>query len=172
MNTNSSIFTRNDIALRPLTFDDKQWVLALQQDPLWLKYIGSKNVNTLDNACDYIGRTNAQREEWGYGLLAVEATDTKQPLGVCGLFNRFAFECPDLGFAMLPEARGRGICYAACQCVIAWSASEGYRFLTAMTHPENMASQKLLRRLGFKKLGFYFDKTFPKQHLFKLDLQP
>ena len=171
VNTNTAIFINDKITLRPLTFDDKHWVLALQQDPLWLRYIGSKNVETVDDACDYIGKTNAQREEWGYGLLAVELTETKQPLGVCGLFNRFAFECPDLGFAMLPEARGKGICYEACQCVIAWSASKGYRFLTAMTHPENMASQKLLQRLGFNKQGFYFDKTFPKQHLFRLELR-
>jgi len=40
-----------------------------------------------------------------------------------------------------------------------------------MTHPENMASQKLLQRLGFNKQGFYFDKTFPKQHLFRLELR-
>ena len=172
MNTEASILTSDRITLRPLTFDDQHWVLALQQDELWLKYIGSKNVNTLDDACDYIGKTNAQREEWGYGLLAVELNDTKQPLGVCGLFNRFAFECPDLGFAMLPEARGSGLCHEACKKVIAWATAEGYGFLTAMTHSDNKASQKLLHRLGFKKQGLYFDKTFPKQHLFRVELQP
>ncbi len=170
MNTNTSFLTNDRITLRPLTYDDKHWILALQQDALWLKYIGSKNVNNVDDACDYIGKTNAQREEWGYGLLAVELSETKQPLGVCGLFNRFAFECPDLGFAMLPEARRNGVCFEACQCVIAWSASQGYRFLTAMTHPENMASQKLLMRLGFEKQGLYFDKAFPGQHLYRLEL--
>ena len=96
MNTALPIFTTDRITLRPLTFDDQHWVLALQQDALWLKYIGSKNVNSLDDACDYIGKTNAQREEWGYGLLAVEDNDARRPLGVCGLFNRFSFECPDL----------------------------------------------------------------------------
>ncbi|MBT3135511.1 GNAT family N-acetyltransferase [Alteromonas sp. ALT199] len=170
MNTETSILTSDNITLRPLTFDDQRWILTLQQDELWLKFIGSKNVNTLDDACDYIGKTNAQREEWGYGLLAVELNDTKQPLGVCGLFNRFAFECPDLGFAMLPEARGSGLCHEACRKVIAWSASKGYGFLTAMTHPDNKASQKLLQRLGFNKQGLYFDRTFPKQLLFRLEL--
>jgi len=62
VNTNTAIFTNDKITLRPLTFDDKHWVLALQQDPLWLRYIGSKNVHTVDDACDYIGKTNAQRE--------------------------------------------------------------------------------------------------------------
>ncbi|GFD67568.1 GNAT family N-acetyltransferase [Alteromonas sp. KUL106] len=172
MNTDLSAFTTDRITLRPLTFDDQHWILALQQDALWLKYIGSKNVNTLEDACDYIAKTNAQRKEWRYGLLAVELSETGQPLGVCGLFNRFSFECPDLGFAMLPHARRSGLCFEACQCVINWSASQGYRFLTAMTHPENTASQNLLLRLGFKKQGLYFDKAFPGQHLFRLELKP
>ena len=170
MNTALPIFTTDRITLRPLTFDDQHWVLALQQDALWLKYIGSKNVNSLDDACDYIGKTNAQREEWGYGLLAVEDNDARRPLGVCGLFNRFSFECPDLGFAMLPYARGKGVCLEACERVIAWSALKGYSFLTAMTHPENRASQNLLLRLGFEKQGLYFDKAFPGQHLYRLTL--
>ncbi|WP_394223693.1 GNAT family N-acetyltransferase [Alteromonas gracilis] len=172
MNTDSSTFTTQRISLRPLTYDDQHWVLALQQDALWKKFIGSRNVNSLEDACDYISRTNAQREEWGYGLLAVELKETKQPLGVCGLFNRFAFVYPDLGFAMLPEARGKGVCLEACQCVINWSAARGYRFLTAMTHPENVASQNLLSRLGFEKQGLYFDKAFPGQHLYRLEMPP
>ncbi len=170
MNTSMSNFTTHRITLRPLTIADQNWVLALQQDALWLKYIGSRNVNNLDDACDYIGKTNAQREEWGYGLLAVELTETKKPLGVCGLFNRFAFAFPDLGFAMLPEARRSGLCLEACQCVIDWSVSQGYRFLTAMTHPENTASQNLLLRLGFKKQGLYFDKGIPGQYLYRLEI--
>lgn len=156
--------------LRPLTFADKHWVLALQKEEMWLKFIGSRNVNSLDDACDYIARTNAQREEWGYGLLAVEDKHNNIPLGVCGLFNRFAFECPDLGFAMLPQARGQGLCYEACNAVIGWARENGYAFLTAMTHPENKKSQQLLLRLGFEDHGFYFDKSFEQQRLFWLTL--
>ncbi|BFT29131.1 GNAT family N-acetyltransferase [Alteromonas sp. D210916BOD_24] len=158
------------LTLRPLNFDDKHWVLALQKDELWLKFIGSRNVDSLDDACDYIARTNAQREEWGYGLLAVEDKQSGAPVGVCGLFNRFAFECPDLGFAMLPEARGKGLCFEACEGVICWARSQGYGFLTAMTHPENRASQRLLSKLGYKTQGSYFDKGITEQKLFWLTL--
>ena len=161
---------RERLRLRLLHFGDKHWVLRLQQDDLWVRFIGSRGVNTLDDACDYIERTNAQRAEWGYGLWAVEDKLSQQPLGVCGLFNRFAFDYPDLGFAMLPEARGKGICKEACSRVIEWAESKHYGFLTAMTHPENEASQHVLRRVGFQKHGAYFDKTFPKQQLFWIDL--
>ena len=100
MNSNSTNLYSERLCLRPLTLLDQHWILSLQQDALWLKYIGSKGVNTLQDACDYIENTNAQRQEWGYGLWAVEDKHTAQPLGVCGLFNRFAFQCPDLGFAI------------------------------------------------------------------------
>ena len=82
------------LRLRPLSLDDKHWILTLNRDPLWLKFIGCKSIFTLQDACDYIARTNAQRDEWGYGLCAVECQSTGNPLGVCGLFNRFSFcEC-------------------------------------------------------------------------------
>lgn len=158
------------VRLRPLSYQDQEWVLALQQDPQWVKFIGSRAVNTREDACDYIARTNAQREEWGYGLLAIEDIKTDLPLGVCGLFNRFAFTCPDLGFALLPEARGRGICQEACELVIQWARSQGYSFLTGMTHPDNTRSQALLTKLGYEKQGWYFDKSYPVQALYWLSL--
>lgn len=170
MNSNSTNLYSERLCLRPLTLADQHWVLALQQDALWLKYIGSKGVNTLQDACDYIENTNAQRQEWGYGLWAVEDKHTAQPLGVCGLFNRFAFQCPDLGFAMLPESRGKGICQEACHAVITWAKAQNYTFLTAMTHPENSASQCVLQRVGFTKQGVFFDKAFSGQTLFWLSL--
>ncbi|NDV91515.1 GNAT family N-acetyltransferase [Alteromonas sp. 345S023] len=158
------------LTLRPLSLDDRQWILTLNRDPLWLKYIGCKNIFTLDDACDYIVQTHAQQQEWGYGLQAIECNKTHQPLGVCGLFNRFAFRYPDLGFALLPEGRGAGICKEACEGVIKWATEQGYEFLTAMTHPENSASQHVLERLGFKPRGYYYDKAFPGQTLFWLNL--
>ncbi|MCB4437777.1 GNAT family N-acetyltransferase [Alteromonas sp. McT4-15] len=167
---NSEMLYSERLRLRLLDFEDKHWILRLQQDDLWLKFIGSRGVNSVDDACDYIERTNAQRAEWGYGLWAVEDKVSHQPIGVCGLFNRFAFSCPDLGFAMLPEARGKGLCREACTRVIQWAHEKGYHFLTAMTHPDNSASQRVLERVGFAKHGAYFDKTFSKQTLYWLDL--
>ena len=156
------------LRLRPLSLDDKHWILTLTRDPLWLKFIGCKSIFTLQDACDYIARTNAQRDEWGYGLCAVECQSTGNPLGVCGLFNRFSFRCPDLGFALLPEGRGKGVANEACQGVMAWAKQQGFDFLTAMTHPHNVASQQLLVGLGFHKHGFYADKGFDVQHLYWL----
>lgn len=158
------------LQLRPLDFNDSGWVLALNRDPMWLKYIGCKGILTLDDARDYIAQTHAQQQEWGYGLLAIECKKTQQPLGVCGLFNRFAFSCPDLGFALLPEGRGKGVCLEACSGVVGWAKRQGFEFLTAMTHPENKASQHVLQRLGFNRRGHYYDKAFPGQTLFWLNL--
>lgn len=42
----------------------------------------------------------------------------------------------------------------ACQGVMAWAKQQGFDFLTAMTHPHNVASQQLLVGLGFHKHGF------------------
>lgn len=71
---------------------------------------------------------------------------------MCGLINRYVFSCPDLGFALLPDARKQGIALEATKAVIDWVEMEGdMHFITASTHPENERSQHLLRQLGFKK---------------------
>jgi ribosomal-protein-alanine N-acetyltransferase len=155
------------LSLTPLQFADHEWVLAINQDPLWLKFIGDRGVSNADQAKEYIYRINAQLSEWGYGLLAVKSRKTQQALGLCGLINRYAFTCPDLGFALLPHARRQGIVFEAAHGVIEWAKiNRLFACITAMTHPENYRSQHVLEQLGFNKQGTFFDKGLPGQRLF------
>jgi len=155
------------LLLTPLQFDDYEWVLTINQDPLWLQFIGDRGVSNAADAKEYIYRINTQLSEWGYGLLAVKCRKTHQALGLCGLINRYAFTCPDLGFALLPHARGQGIVFEAAHSVIEWArVNRHFPFITAMTHPENARSQHVLEQLGFQKQGTFFDKGLPGQHLY------
>lgn len=155
------------LSLTPLQFEDHEWVLAINQDPLWLQFIGDRGVSNADQAKEYIYRINAQLSEWGYGLLAVRCRKTRQALGLCGLINRFAFTCPDLGFALLPHARNQGIGYEAANGVLEWAkVSRQFAFITAMTHPDNHRSGQVLEQLGFTSQGTFFDKGLPGQRLY------
>ena len=42
------------LILRRLTAGDSEFMLALLNDPLWLRFIGDRGVRTLDDARDYI----------------------------------------------------------------------------------------------------------------------
>ncbi|SCE71359.1 GNAT family N-acetyltransferase [Micromonospora mirobrigensis] len=58
-----------------------------------------------------------------------------------------------LGYSMLPEARGRGLATRAVRLVAEWAFGVGLARLWAGTRPENVASQRVLERVGFRREG-------------------
>ena len=58
---------------------------------------------------------------------------------------------PELGYGIAPDAWGRGIATEAGKAVVAWARPHGD--LWARTHPGNVASQRVLARLGFHREG-------------------
>jgi RimJ/RimL family protein N-acetyltransferase len=62
--------------------------------------------------------------------------------------------CVEIGYALAPSARGRGIATAAVAALASrLAAMPGIRGLTAVTGAENTASRRLLERLGFHLTG-------------------
>lgn len=168
----SLILSTSRLRLRKPVADDRNWIFALNHDPLWLRFIGNRGVHTLKDANRYIDNALVHFENHGYGLFAVEDKLTGKPLGMCGLINRGIFSAPDLGFALLPQARGQGIGGEAGEAVISYARDTlGVTYLTAMTHADNIDSQKLLMKLGFKKRGNLFMSGVFAQHFFWLDLK-
>lgn len=60
----------------------------------------------------------------------------------------------EIGYALVPAARGLGYGGEAVALLIAWAQSQlGVRAITARVDPGNVASERLLRRLGFASEG-------------------
>ena len=133
---------------------DASWLYRLVNDALWARFIGDRGVTNEDDAVIYAQRCQKQFSVWGYGLMAVEQAGSGEPLGLCGLIDRGWFTGPDVGFALLPEARGSGVATRAVKATCEWAFSDvGVPFLTAMTHPQNRASQAVIQACGFEKEG-------------------
>ncbi|MFJ8577119.1 GNAT family N-acetyltransferase [Micromonospora sp. NPDC093277] len=58
-----------------------------------------------------------------------------------------------LGCSMLPEARGRGLTTRAVRLVAGWAFDIGLARLWAGTRPENVAAQRALEKIGFRREG-------------------
>lgn len=158
--------------LRLPEYGDQQWIYALNHDPLWLRFIGNRGVNSLLDAATYIDNAIKHFETHGYGLFAIEDRLTGKALGMCGLINRGLFSAPDLGFALVPEGRGKGLAFEACEAVIQFAREQlEVDYLTAMTHVDNTDSQKLLKRLGFVRQGELFMPGIRGQQFFWLDMK-
>ncbi len=155
------------LVLRPLVFDDADWVYELNHDPLWRAYIGDRGVSSMHDARDYIARSQQQMQEWGFSLLAIIETEGDTPVGMCGLIRRPYFDVPELGFALLAHARGKGYALEAANYMVRFArTSLSLRTVLASVHPDNAASIRLLQNAGFLRMGHLFIEDMPEQLLF------
>ncbi len=140
------------LRLRPLAVADAPFILALVNDPDWLRHIGDKGVRTLDDARRFIvDGPMAMVARHGFGLQAVELHDGAVPIGLCGLIKRDTLADVDLGFAFLPAYRGQGYAREAATATLAYARDVlGLRRIVAITSLDNADSGKLLERIGMR----------------------
>jgi RimJ/RimL family protein N-acetyltransferase len=139
------------LRLQRLSLDDAGLMLAIWNDPAFIRYVGDRGIRTLDQARVTL-EEGAFRlySEYGYGpyRVALKADDTA--VGICGLFRREGLDEPDIGFSTLPEHCGRGYAYEAACAVIEHARNDlGLPRLTAIVSPGNRPSVSLIRKLGF-----------------------
>lgn len=143
------------LRLRPFTEADAPFILELVNDAAWLAYIGDKAVRTLDDAKRYLLEgPMAMYAALGIGLCAIELKALEpRPLGMCGLLVREGSPDVELGYALLPEARGQGLVREAAAAWVDYGARQlKLREVHAYTHADNGASQAVLEELGFAVL--------------------
>ena len=145
-------FETDRLLLKSFAITDAAFLLTLLNSPAWLQYIGDRNVHTEEETADYINvRMIPQLERLGYGNNLVIRKKDNTPMGACGLYERPGLPMVDIGFAFLQEFEGKGYGYeAASRLLQAGKEDFGLQKVCAITTKENIASQKLLSKLGLQ----------------------
>jgi RimJ/RimL family protein N-acetyltransferase len=131
---------------------DAPFILALLNEPSFLRYIGDKKVRTVEDAEQYIlNGPVASYERHGFGLCLVELKETHTPIGMCGLLKRDELPAADIGFAVMPDFWNKGFAYEAAAAVMN-DARERLKLerVLAITNQDNEPSIKLLQKLGLR----------------------
>jgi len=140
------------LILRPLNSKDAEFILALLNEPSFLRFIGDKKVRTIQDAELYIlNGPVASYERHGFGLYLVELKETHTPIGICGLLKRVELPDPDIGFAFLPDFWNKGFAFESSAAVLK-DARERLNLerVLAITNQDNEPSIKLLQKLGLQ----------------------
>jgi ribosomal-protein-alanine N-acetyltransferase len=89
------------------------------------------------------------------GLLAVERKGTGDVIGYCGINapNDTAPNEPELAFELLRAVHGHGYATEAAAAVVDWARVAGYPRLRAGVWDWNLASRRVLAKLGFREAG-------------------
>ncbi|WP_298736057.1 GNAT family N-acetyltransferase [uncultured Chitinophaga sp.] len=142
--------------IRQLDLSDAPFMLELVNTPAWLRYIGDRQLHTIEDAERYLA--NGVMESYaenGYGGWLVVLKESGLPVGMCGLFRRAYLPAPDLGFAFLPGHSGKGYAYEAATATLRY-VKQQYSYLEslyAITIPDNSRSIRLLEKCRFRYLS-------------------
>ena len=122
----------------------------------WLKFIGNRNVNTIDEADNYIEKiTNLKNINYWI----VKRKSDNSSIGIITLIKRDNLEHFDFGFAFLPDFGKNGYAYEAAKIILDTLMQEPqFKIMLAVTIPDNINSLKLLEKLNFT----YFEEIEQK----------
>ena len=144
------------LQLRELTPADAPLVLALLNDPDFIRYVADRGIRTLDAASDYLLRGPLlSYAEHGIGLWCVERREDGEAVGMCGLIRRAGLADVDVGYVMLPAWRGLSYASeAATACVQYGLHSLHLPRIVAYINPDNAASARVLSKAGLHACGY------------------
>lgn len=136
------------LIIRPINLTDSKFIIELVNSKGWLKFIGNRNISTLDDAEKYIQKI-IDSPNFYYSVFELKAT--KKPIGIVTFLNRVEQKFPDIGFAMLSEYEKNGYSFEASRKYLdEIIQSNRYENIIAITIPDNQKSIKLLTKLGLE----------------------
>ena len=157
--------------LREITLHDAAFIQQFVNSPKWLLHIGERNIYNAKAAEDYINILLENQQKWGFSLWVFEDKSTQIPMGLCGFLQRDYLPKPDLGYAILPEFENKGFTTEAVQACLNFGKST-LKFIEvyAITSLQNIGSQKVLEKVGFKlQKNFPANKNLENSLVFKLN---
>lgn len=157
--------------LRPFETSDKEGLFSLDSDPEVVRYLGNNPMQTIEQAEQLIAYIQQQYADNGIGRWVVADKQTGEFIGWAGL--KFVTEPTndrthfyDIGYRLLQKHWGKGI---ATECAL---VSLEYGFGTmqldaihAGAHQQNVVSNHILQKLGFKFIEPFFYDGEPQNWL-------
>jgi ribosomal-protein-alanine N-acetyltransferase len=116
-----------------------------------LKYFPGPQTVTEVQVDRMIGRILTHWQEHDYGLWAVEQRTTGALLGRCGLQRITETDEVEIDFILAPASWGQGFATEAGQASLKFGFEQlNLAEVVGIVHPENLASQRVLQKLGMQ----------------------
>ena len=140
------------LLLQLVSTDDAGVILALLNEPSFIRNIGDRGVRTLDEAHDYIlNRLVASYKNFGFGMYLVILKETGTPAGLCGLVKRNGLDDVDIGYAFLPQYWSKGYATESALAVKEHAKNAiGLKRIVGITDPDNQGSTRVLEKIGLR----------------------
>ena len=147
--------TTERLILRPLSPADTEALFGIFSDPKVMRYWSTPPWVSVSRAHEMIAKDRSTMTAGEYLRLGIELQPTAEFIGTCTLFDLVA-QCrrAELGYAMSSLFWGHGYMREALAAFLKFGFGElDFHRVEADVDPRNVASGRLLERLGFQKEG-------------------
>lgn len=149
-----------NLILRPLEVADVPAYAAFRSDPQVMRYLppAARDGDQATIAAQRVPAFLAHWKQHGYGIWGVFERGSGALVGHCGLNHIEDYDETEVLYALARHAWGRGLATEAARAAVDFGFGPmGLTRIIALVHPDNVASQRVLAKLG---LAYRHDLTF------------
>ena len=142
------------LILRPLSPDDADALHRISNEPNVRLYLWDDEPVSEATIKGLIARSARTFSKENLGLFGVRIRGNEDLLGFCGFVRLGGVEEPELSYALTQKVWGKGLATEASRTCLRHAFEEaGLERVIACADAPNAASQRVMEKLGMKRLG-------------------
>lgn len=146
------LFTTARLAVRRLAEHDLDAMHAVYGDADAMRWVGDGQPLARAQCEEWLAVTRRNYATRGYGMNAVVERGSGAVVGFCGLVHPGGQAEAEIKYALLRARWGRGLASELAAALLAHgAAAHGLRRVIATVAPDNLASQRVLRKAGMQR---------------------
>ena len=143
-------FNTERISAERLHQEHIEFIHRMHQDEQVMAYLSG--VRSREQTANYMEQNLSHWEKYGYGIWVLRENSTGDLIGRGGMRNAVlgGNEEVEVAYGLLPEFWNKGLATEFAGAVVRIGLSEiGLSGLACVTHPDNLASQRVVEKTGF-----------------------
>lgn len=163
------IFETERLIVRKLTALDVNFFHILESNPNVLKYAEGDVKTLYENKEELITLIEKyDKKENDFWIYAIENKENQQFMGTIAMVKD-GFD-DEIGYRFIEEYWGNDYGFEICNGIISYAKAIGLNKIGGYVVQKNVASLKILEKLGFKKIESFVNKKFQKEIKYELVL--
>jgi len=158
------VLSSGELVLRPIEDKDTAALFSHFSDDAVTKYMDIDSFTNISEATQIIRFFHQSLEKEEGMRWAITLAGKDELIGTCGYhkISKIHFKA-EIGYDLRPSYWGKGIMKEAVSVMLDYGYEDlQFNRIEAFVDPDNLASSKLLTRLGFRYEGFLRDAFFEK----------
>ena len=158
----SILLETEHLVLRRVRHEDLNDLARINADPTVMRYIADGSLRSREQTAEGIKRTHRVYENYpGLGFWIGEEKPKKKFIGIFALIYIPKTVKVEVGYRLQQSAWGRGLATEGARALVRYGMCElGLERIAGLTHPENVASQNVLKKAGLVQhgMGHYYGR--------------